>query len=480
MTTYDVRIWTIREHKGKDRKTGRPRSTYRVRWQLAGKEFGESFQTRALAESFRSKLVVAQREGVAFDEATGLPEPMARELNSRTWYEHAVAYVDMKWPRASAKHRKGIAEALAGVTPALLASDRGAPADKDIRRALYTWTFNKTRRDAGPPPERVAPAIRWLEANTVKLSALADPALVRKALDTLATRQDGKAAAATTVARKRAVFFGALRYGVELGHFDTHPMDRVSWITPKTNEEIDGQVVANPRQARALLAAVRKIAPELEAFFGSMYYAALRPEEALHLREDEYEAPKRKGGWGWLHLTGATVAVGNDWSDGEGAIEHRALKHRGKNATRDVPAAPALCALIERHIKEYRSGPSRRLFVTRRGPGGRYVPTAGQPIPNNAYAKVWRDARAKALTPAQQRSPLARRPYDLRHAAVSLWLNAGVHAPQVAAWAGHSVHVLMKVYAKCIDGQEYAAKRRIEAALAIDDASEDEATSPET
>jgi integrase len=79
---------------------------------------------------------------------------------------------------------------------------------------------------------------------------------------------------------------------------------------------------------------------------------------------------------------------------------------------------------------------------------------------------VWRQARGAALTPAQQRSPLARRPYDLRHAAVSLWLNAGVPAPQVAEWAGHSVHVLLKVYAKCIDGQEDAAKRRIENALA--------------
>lgn len=219
---------------------------------------GESFQTRALAESFRSKLVVAQREGVAFDEATGLPEPMARELNSRTWYEHAVAFVDMKWPRASAKHRKSIAEALAGVTPVLLTSERGAPDDKDIRRALYTWAFNKTRRDAGPPPADVARVILWLEANTVKLSALTDPSLLRKALDTLATRLDGKAAAATTVARKRAVFFGALRYGVELGHFDTHPMDRVSWIAPRATEEIDRQVVANPRQARALLAAVAR------------------------------------------------------------------------------------------------------------------------------------------------------------------------------------------------------------------------------
>lgn len=80
-----------------------------------------------------------------------------------------------------------------------------------------------------------------------------------------------------------------------------------------------------------------------------------------------------------------------------------------------------------------------------------------------------------ALTPVQQRSPLAHRPYDLRHAAVSLWLNAGVPAPQVAEWAGHSVAVLLKVYAKCIDGQDQAAKRRIETAPAA--ATEDEDTS---
>ncbi len=55
--------------------------------------------------------------------------------------------------------------------------------------------------------------------------------------------------------------------------------------------------------------------------------------------------------------------------------------------------------------------------------------------------------------------------YHLRHAAVSLWINAGVPATQVAKWAGHSVHVLLKVYAKCIDGQDEAARRRIEAAL---------------
>jgi hypothetical protein len=48
-----------------------------------------------------------------------------------------------------------------------------------------------------------------------------------------------------------------------------------------------------------------------------------------------------------------------------------------------------------------------------------------------------------------------------QHAAVSLWLNAGVPATQVAEWAGHSVHVLLKVYAKCIEGQDEAARQRI-------------------
>ena len=72
------------------------------------------------------------------------------------------------------------------------------------------------------------------------------------------------------------------------------------------------------------------------------------------------------------------------------------------------------------------------------------------------------------ISEAQQRSPLAKVPYHLRHAAVSLWLNAGVPATQVAEWAGHSVNVLLKVYAKCIDGQDEAARRRIEAALRTD------------
>ncbi|MEV4246867.1 hypothetical protein AB0J63_26065 [Streptosporangium canum] len=73
---------------------------------------------------------------------------------------------------------------------------------------------------------------------------------------------------------------------------------------------------------------------------------------------------------------------------------------------------------------------------------------------------------ARANPPEQAASPLARRPYDLRHAAVSLWLDAEVPAPEAARRAGHGVDVLLHVYAKCTDGQEEKDDRRIDYALA--------------
>jgi integrase len=63
-------------------------------------------------------------------------------------------------------------------------------------------------------------------------------------------------------------------------------------------------------------------------------------------------------------------------------------------------------------------------------------------------------------------SPLAGRPYDLRHAAVSLWLNRRIPAPEVAQQAGHSVDVLLKVYAKCIEGDRAKINNVVEDAFA--------------
>jgi len=94
-------------------------------------------------------------------------------------------------------------------------------------------------------------------------------------------------------------------------------------------------------------------------------------------------------------------------------------------------------------------------------------------LQDSGYNEVWDQARQTALTPAQYRSPVGRRPYDLRHAAISLWLNSGVPATEVARRAGQGVAVLLKIYAHCIDGQATAANQRITDALGIRDAEPD-------
>jgi hypothetical protein len=48
---------------------------------------------------------------------------------------------------------------------------------------------------------------------------------------------------------------------------------------------------------------------------------------------------------------------------------------------------------------------------------------------------------------------------------VSTWLNGGVPATTVAEWAGHSVEVLLRIYAKCLDGGTEALRRRVDQAL---------------
>jgi hypothetical protein len=60
-----------------------------------------------------------------------------------------------------------------------------------------------------------------------------------------------------------------------------------------------------------------------------------------------------------------------------------------------------------------------------------------------------------------------KRPYDLRHACVSVWLAAGVEPTRVAAWAGHSVAVLLRVYAKFLDGGEQDARAKVERLLGV-------------
>jgi integrase len=85
------------------------------------------------------------------------------------------------------------------------------------------------------------------------------------------------------------------------------------------------------------------------------------------------------------------------------------LKHRPRGETRLVPLHPGLVALLLQHLKKYPPDPTGRIFTG---------PRAGI-FNDRAYLKVFHKARAIAFTGSEATPLLARRPYDLRHAAVS-------------------------------------------------------------
>jgi integrase len=118
---------------------------------------------------------------------------------------------------------------------------------------------------------------------------------------------------------------------------------------------------------------------------------------------------------------------------------------------RPVPIPPHLVRMLRAHLAEFGTAKDGRVFGSERG----------TVLSSSTYSRVWEEARALALTPAQFESPLAGRPYDLRHAALSTWLNAGVDPTEVAERAGNSVEVLFARYAKCLDGRQDIANGRI-------------------
>jgi integrase len=459
-TTFDVRIWNIEPRRG---QRG---IAYRLTWIVDGKAHKKTFRNSAMADSFRADLVAASRRGEAFDIDRGLPISVVRNENALPWFEFAQKYVDMKWKRAAAKTRADIADAMATVTVALLSTGKGKPSDQTLRRAMTGWAFNVNRRDTDAPAD-VKAALAWLTRSTVSVAKLDDVALVRACLEQLSLKLDGRQAAAKTVMRKRAVFFNALEYAVELKTLSKNRLPEVKWTAPKTVRAIDKRVVINHRQARSLLRSVeaqkvegqprRSAGPALSAMFAVMYYSALRPEEAVNLRKQDLNLPEK--GWGELLLSETAPIAGAAWTDSGRRRDNRQLKQRAKGDVRSVPTPPQLTERLRTHLETFGTTSDGRLFRN----------LTGGEVSESTVSRVWNNARKAALTVDEYQSPLAKRPYDLRHAAVSTWLGSGVQSAQCAEWAGHSVTVLHQIYAKVIAGLEDEARRRIDATLNDDE-----------
>ena len=192
---------------------------------------------------------------------------------------------------------------------------------------------------------------------------------------------------------------------------------------------VDRRVVVNPRQARELLTAVTYVGQQrrgplargqrLMALYACLYFAALRPAEAVGLRIQDCYLPQT--GWGRLTLEKSRPEVNRRWTDtGLGSRRARAQAPRRR---------PKPAQYLSRPSSSPSSAPTHRTFGI--APGRPDLQQRTRP-PRGLHGHQRRLGRGPDPSPDPWpgRLVLAARPYDLRHAAVSLRLNAGVPPPR--------------------------------------------------
>lgn len=128
------------------------------------------------------------------------------------------------------------------------------------------------------------------------------------------------------------------------------------------------------------------------------------------------------------------------------------LKHRATDASRDVPLAPLLVRLVRAHLDRFESVDGR-VFSN----------AQGRPPTSTNYGPVWLRARSQLWPPGH---PLATATvYDLRHGAATMMLRAAVPPAEVARRLGHSVDVLMRVYAGVFEDERDRSNQLIDEAF---------------
>lgn len=426
--------------------TAKDKRRYRLKWRVDGRDFSRSFKVKAQGDRFRSELLVAVGDGTRFDPATGRPLPWVR--SEATWWTWSREWLGLKWPRWAGKTRSSAVESLVSVTPHL--ARPGAPDPPDN---LKIWLRNVGLLPQTKPADLEGPELAWLDRWSVPLAEL-EPSILEATMNAATTKRDGKAVAATVARRRRNSLKTVLTAAVRRGLIVSNPMDRMEWEMPKHSLEVDVSTVPSIADIDEIVEVVSELSTggaRYAAFFAVVGLAGLRPSEAAALDVVDLDLPS--SGWGTARLRGAITNPGSRYTSNGGIREAKGLKHRAEGSTREVPLPPDLVGRLRRHVKAWPSE-SGKVFTN----------VEGQPVTAENYGPVWGRARKK-LWP--EGSPLAKTTvYDLRHTAATTMLRAGVMPSEVARRLGHSVDVLMRVYAGVFHDERDRSNVLIDAELA--------------
>ena len=130
------------------------------------------------------------------------------------------------------------------------------------------------------------------------------------------------------------------------------------------------------------------------------------------------------------------------------------MKKRASGTVRGVPIPPQLVGILRGHIETFGTTNDGRLF--------RGQQQLGEPIKPSIYTHAWKQPWVIGLTSQQAASPAALRPAARSCVHVACGRVPVAEVAEVAERAERAVEVLLKVYARCLDGSPSTSNERID------------------
>ena len=416
------------------------RRRYRVRWRHQGRLRERSFVTKKEAERLATAIRRATEDGLPFDASTGLPEaPTASPDQLAVYTQQWLAARWQTW-----KPRTRTSELEAAVRIVLYGVRPGSDTPPEGIRAYLARMLRPVEGSTGvlsvpaDPTDRQIwerDCARWVERSSLPLAAL-NPAATERLVLRLGMLLDGVTpASATTARRYRTTLRALLRDALEDGLLATDPWTRKVAKSARSNVDMALNLSTLPQleDAHRVVEHISSGHPASDTYrqlSSVALHLGLRPSEALALRWEDFELPA--DGWGSVVVSRTT--------DGEGGFGTTKT-----NRIRTVPVPPGLVAELRAYGGEQ---PSGQAFLTRTG----RIPTLSN----------WSRALKRACGSAGV-APMSL--YDFRHLHATLLLNHGIGPGEIAARLGHSVDVLLRVYAGVMTGDRERANAVIEGAF---------------
>jgi len=398
---------------------------YIVPWRVGAARTSRAFRTRGEATNFRNELITAQKNGLKFSSESFLP--IEWEEADRSVAQVAYLWFHSRYEDWAPRTRRSASEPTVDLIMALLspqapASLRNLDELENIRLRQSTATWLATQNAFDAMPKALAKYSLPLERATRERCRAAEKQVL--------ARHAGGPKSPATQQRYRATINALFNWAVENDYLQSNPWPRTKRNTKKSRRNKTRTQSGSQQHARLNQPSTDEVVQILDAVAGPnarpgaksrrmvfelMFYAGLRPSEAVALRIENCELPD--DGWGLASVHEARTSSTSRWTrEGEEIGET-------KTAPRNVPIPPVLVTQIRAFVGERTSG-----LVAPNERGGMHD--------ISRLSASWRKHRLSD----------AWRPYDLRASITSLHINAGARIAEVAAFMGNSPEVIMRHY----------------------------------